>query len=504
MSSSPQPVRRVMAMRDPRRALSPVAESALACIAERGLAAPGGAPLVLMVSGGSDSTAMTLLASELVEACRLDPDRIVVLNVNHRLRGEDAEWDARFVRRLAGLCGFPCVLADIDIPSHLPEFDGNVESAGRHLRYQEAERLLDEACDALGFPRDDGRIWVAHTEDDRVETFFMRAIVGTGPGGLAGMDYRNGRIVRPLMHCSREELRAYILEQVGERGWELDDPRHAQVPHGCWREDHTNHEDDGFRAFVRNRIVPLAEERNPSLGETMGRMCDLLLEENAMVEAQVDELHARAAREADSRIAIDATLLAEVPEPLASRLVHTACKKLLPTGKRIESQHVLEMVRRAADPAFSLDAPGGISAWHESGELIIGRREEAAWLEPAKLDVPGAVPLPDGRILCAELVEGAAELPPSDASALVDADALDGELTVSGPVAGERMCPLGMDGSHKLVSDLLSEAKVPRRLRAGVPIVRCGEHVVWVAGIRLDDRFRITPATIRFVRLTLR
>lgn len=223
-----------------------------------------------------------------------------------------------------------------------------------------------------------------------------------------------------------------------------------------------------------------------------------------MVETQVDELRARAAREADSRIAINAALLAEAPEPLASRLVHTACKKLLPTGKRIESQHVLEMVRRAADPAFSLDAPGGISAWHESGELIIGRREETAWLEPARLDVPGEVLLPDGRILCAELMDGTLELLPSDASALVDADALDGELTVSGPVAGERMCPLGMDGSHKLVSDILSEAKVPRRLRAGVPVVRCGDRVVWVAGIRLDDRFRITPETVCSLRLILR
>ncbi len=490
-------------MRDPERALSAVAESALACIEERGLAAPGGAPLVLMVSGGSDSTAMTLVALELAEAGLLDPGRVVVLNVNHGLRHE-AEWDARFVRRLALACGFPCMLADIDIPAHLDEFDGNVESAGRYLRYREAGNLLDEACDNLGFPRGDGRIWVAHTEDDRVETFFMRAIVGTGPGGLAGMDYRNGRIVRPLMHCSRAQLRDYIVEQVKQRDWQLDDPHRAQVPLGCWREDHTNHEDDGFRAFVRNRIVPLAEERNPALGPTMGRMCDLLLEESAYVDRQVDELRARAVRKLDGCTAIDAALLAEAPVPLASRLLHDVCAEHLPVAKRIESQHILEMLRRAGDPAFSIDVPGGISAWHESGELVIGQRAEAAWLEPLELSIPGKAALPDGRVLQAEPLESVPSPSSSDAAtALIDADALEGGLVISGPRTGERMCPLGMGGSHKLVSDILSEAKVPCRLRAAVPVVHDGDRIVWLAGIRLDDRFRITPETTRAVRLTL-
>lgn len=504
-----------MAMGDARRPLSPVAQSALSCIAERGLAASGRAPLVLMVSGGSDSTAMALVMRELVVAGEITPAHVAVLHVNHGLRGEDAEQDGRFVRKLAGLCGFSCKLADIDIPTHLSEFGNNIESAGRYLRYREAERLLDDSCDMLGFPCEDGRIWVAHTQDDRVETFFMRAIVGTGPGGLAGMDYRNGRIVRPLMHTSREQLRAYILEQVDELGWELDEPRHAQAPRGCWREDHTNHEDDGFRAFVRNNIVPLAAERNPSLGQTMGRMCDLLLAENAFVEAQVDELRERATRMVDGCVAIDARILAGTPEPLASRLVHEACKMMLPVAKRIESQHVLEMVRRADDPSFSLDAPGGISAWHELGSLMIGpgvrRRGEVGALGEHRLDVPGELSLPGGRILRAEHVraergvglEAYARKHADEACAFVDADRLGSRLLVTGPRAGERMCPLGMGGSRKLVLDVLAEARVPCRLRYSVPIVHAGDSVVWACGARVDERFRVTAETSRLVRLSI-
>ncbi|MGI6221888.1 MAG: tRNA lysidine(34) synthetase TilS [Coriobacteriales bacterium] len=488
--------------------LTSVAQDALDCIAEHGLAAPGGAPLVLMVSGGSDSTAMTLVALELAEAGLLDPSRVTVLHVNHHLRGDDADGDARFVRRLAGLCGFACTVADIDIPAHLSEFDGNVESAGRHLRYQEAQSLLDKACDACGCPRYDGRIWVAHTEDDRVETFLMRAIVGTGPGGLAGMDYCNGRIVRPLMHASREGLRAYILEQVEARGWEIDGPQDAQVSRGCWREDRTNSEDEGFRAFVRNRIVPLAEERNPALGPTMGRMLDLLLEENAMVGRQVAELREHAACEVDGCTLIDARMLAEVPVPLATRLVHEVCKEHLPVAKRIESQHVLEIVRRAGDPAFSMDVPGGVSAWHEFGNLAIGPRGAIAPVfEPVELGVPGEAELPYGLVLRVEIgmLPGGAfqEFAADKLSEVVDADALGERLTVGGPVAGERMCPFGMGGSHKLVADVLAEAKISRRHRAVVPIVRSGDRVVWVAGVRLDERFRVTPQTKRIARLTI-
>jgi tRNA(Ile)-lysidine synthetase-like protein len=135
--------------------------------------------------------------------------------------------------------------------------------------------------------------------------------------------------------------------------------------------------------------------------------------------------------------------------------------------------------------------------------LLRGAEEEPAPLAPALLEVPGSVSVADGIVRAdpAEVpTEGIA--PDADDADVeyVDADRLEGPLTVGSAREGERMRPLGMSGTKKL-SDVMMDAKVPMRRRARVPIVREGDHVVWVAGIRLSEAHRITRDTRRVVRL---
>ena len=85
----------------------------------------------------------------------------------------------------------------------------------------------------------------------------------------------------------------------------------------------------------------------------------------------------------------------------------------------------------------------------------------------------------------------------------VDADRISGPLTVDSVRPGDRMRPLGMDGTKKL-ADMLSEARVPRRQRPGSPVVRSGEDVVWLAGVRLSEDYKVTPETTQAVRITWR
>ena len=125
-------------------------------LAARALAGPD-MPALLMVSGGSDSTALAYLAAGLREAGRT---------------GE------------------------------------NVEAVARRERYLAANEALESLCRHAAAPLADGRIVTAHTADDRVESFYMRSIVGTGPGGFRAMRYRNGPVVRPLLDASRDDLRA--------------------------------------------------------------------------------------------------------------------------------------------------------------------------------------------------------------------------------------------------------------------------------------------------------
>ena len=229
-------------------------------------------PAMLMVSGGSDSTALAYIACELRERGALG--QLAMLHVNHRLRGEDADEDARFVAQLAELLDVPLFSCEIDIAGEAQRTGENVEAVARRERYLAANEALESLCLHAATPLADGRILTAHTADDRVESFYMRSIVGTGPGGFRAMKYRNGPVVRPLLDASREELRAYIAER------ERDGAPVACDDAGClWREDATNAHTDRFRAYVRHEIVPRAKERNPQLLEVLGRTMNLMRHE---------------------------------------------------------------------------------------------------------------------------------------------------------------------------------------------------------------------------------
>lgn len=257
--------------------LSPLARVAAETIERHGLAASD-APVLLMVSGGSDSTALAYVARELHEAGLIGS--LGMLHVNHRLRGEDADADARFTEELAELLEIPLFMYEIDVAARAARAGGNIEAVARHERYLAANEALRGLCRRAGAPISDGRIFTAHTADDRVESFYMRSIVGTGPGGFRAMRYENGPVARPLLDAGRDELRAYLATR--ERSGK---PMACDAQGSLWREDATNAHTDQFRAYVRHEIVPRAKARNARLLDTLGRSMNLIADEDDYLES---------------------------------------------------------------------------------------------------------------------------------------------------------------------------------------------------------------------------
>ena len=310
-------------------------------LAARALAGPD-MPALLMVSGGSDSTALAYLAAGLREAGELGP--LAMLHVNHRLRGDAADADARFVAQLAELLGIPLFSCEIDIAREAGRTGENVEAVARRERYLAANEALESLCRHAAAPLADGRIVTAHTADDRVESFYMRSIVGTGPGGFRAMRYRNGPVVRPLLDASRDDLRAYLVER--ERAGE---PVAVDAEGALWREDATNAHTDRFRAYVRHEIVPRANERNPqALGIDHGAGCVL------------------------------APALGIEPRPLQRRAVLRVLGLVLGAEARVEAASV-EAVLAAYDDA---GAPRGGYVANIQGDLAVSANKRGVRIEP--------------------------------------------------------------------------------------------------------------------------
>ena len=469
-------------------------------------------PVVLMVSGGADSTALLVLAT----SSRLDIDdgrgrariareRLHVLHVNHGLRGIDADEDEEFVRDLCARLGVPCTVCRADVAELAAASDGNVENAGRVLRYAEATRLANGLCERQGLSRSAARILTAHTADDRAETFFMNAIRGTGASGLSSIPRRRNRIVRPLLDRTHEEL----CDLLRMRGI-------------VWREDRTNADTAHLRSYVRHELMPVVRARNPRVAASLAATCDILSDEDAFLTS----LASRALRDLTRRserglVVLAAGRLAACEVALARRVVRAAVLGGCPDA-RLEARHVARVLELVAAGAGSATLPLGVDVRVDHAMLVVAARREAEAASPAWLEVPGRLELPDGRALVARLLpvpavpdaaayarahgrEWAGESQLLDAEACGVDPARGGRLWVDRPRPGDVLCPLGMHGQSKKVSDLVGEAHVPLDRRAQVPVVRSGPtgQVVWVAPLRADERARVTPATRHLLELTL-
>ncbi len=470
------------------------------------------APVILMVSGGADSTALLVMAATSSldiddgRGCaRIARERLHVLHINHQLRGLDADEDEEFVRGLAEEYGIPCTVERVDVAAVAAETGDNVENVGREARYAAAARIANELSEQFGTPRSAARICTAHNANDRAETFFMNAIRGSGASGLSSIPRRRNRIVRPLLDKTHDELCEYLRM----RGI-------------VWREDDTNRDTAYLRAFVRHEVLPVVERRNPRTVASLASTCDILSDEDAYLGALASRLlHELTRRQESGLLALDAARLAASEVALARRAVRSALL-MVEAEARLEARHINRVLELVSAGTGSVTLPMGVDVRVEHGLLFLRARSADASRVAAWLAVPGTIDLGAGRTLSARLIEvphGAdAEAIARDRaleweqrSVLLDAQACGvdptsgGRLWVDTPCPGDIVCPLGMHGQSKKLADLLNEAHLPSAERERTPIVRADVRgpVVWVAGIRVDERAKCTPHTKYLLELSL-
>ena len=503
------------------------------------------APVILMVSGGADSMALLhMTATEPIDLgdgaglARVAQERLHVLHVNHLLRGSDADADQHFVQETCDSLGIPCTALRVDVAKLAQERDGNVEEIGRRVRYDAARELAQKLCAEQGVSRQKAKILTAHTADDRAETFMMNVMRGSGMSGLTSIPRHRGLIYRPLLDYTHDQLKDWLKA----RG--LD-----------WHEDATNTDTHYLRAYMRHNVLPLLKARNPLLVQTVCKIADLMTDEDDYLESKAArKLRQITLRKSKSSLVLDALKLSSTDVVIARRVVRIVARQLIPEAW-LEFRHVdavleavaagvgvanlpqnLEARVRLGTVTFSFTGAARSAAAGAAGAGVAGAAGAAAGAasgEPAgtspaaatfgeHLAVPGTLELADGRVLSARIlpvehgfdVVSYATVHSQEwlgESVLLDARACGvdpihgGSLWVSGPEAGDTMQPLGMHGQSKKISDLLGEAGVPVESRSMMPIVRTNirGHVVWVAGIRPDERVKCTQDTKQLLELNI-
>lgn len=225
-----------------------------------------GERLVVAASGGADSTALLLALEELKRAGLLGVE-LTAAHLNHGLRGESAEADARFAESLARECGFEFESGRADVGARAGESGDNLEQAARRARYE----FLSEAARRAGA----AAVLTGHTLDDQAETVLLRLLRGSGSEGLGGM-----RPERSLEEGGRVLLRRPLLEWARR----ADTEGYCRARGAEFRADEMNADERFARVRVRLSLLPLLETFNPRAAETIARAAGLMREESSALE----------------------------------------------------------------------------------------------------------------------------------------------------------------------------------------------------------------------------
>lgn len=301
-------------------------------------------PLVLMISGGSDSVALL----HLTKALSADSQPLRVFHLNHLLRGDEADADEHFVVELCALLAFDCTVKRVDVAATAAATGESVEQAGRRIRYELANAELAALCKSSQADVLQGHICTAHTAEDRAETLLQRLIVGGGGSSLASIPLQNGSLVRPLLFCTRDELQHWLLNL------------NVSVDGFLWREDSTNANTAYSRAFVRHELLPLLATRNPRIVESLNRSATVLADESLYLDEQAQAL-----------LPLHTESFA-FPLPLLRRAIYLACRDAidqLAPDARITFDHIELIASQGSRAGFACQIPGGIEVRNVLGKI---------------------------------------------------------------------------------------------------------------------------------------
>ncbi|MGH9256061.1 MAG: tRNA lysidine(34) synthetase TilS [Vicinamibacterales bacterium] len=313
----------------PRLATSSLHQQIRRTIRRYGLLPPGSRVLVGL-SGGSDSVALTRLLLDL--AANGEFVLTGVAHFNHRLRAS-ADRDETFCRQFAERLALPIVTESADVAAYAGEHSLSTEDAARRLRYS----FLKRTATALGADR----IAVGHTQDDQAETFLLKLMRGAGLTGLGGIYPRRDNVVRPLLDVTRADLRAY-LEGVGEQ----------------WMEDESNQDVSNPRNRVRHRVLPeLDRAAGASTRPAIARAAALIREDGQWLDELGLARFRAVALETDSVIELDVPALADTPPPVLRRVLLEAMRRKA-GGREIGLDHVEAVLGLLGASQGGIDVPG--------------------------------------------------------------------------------------------------------------------------------------------------
>lgn len=443
--------------------------------------------ILLGFSGGPDSLA-------LLHALKALGVSVTAVHFDHALRSESAA-DAKRAEQLAAELGAPFIAERGDVNAYATSAGLSIEEAARDLRY----RFLFKVANQLGAQV----VLTAHHADDQVETVLMHLLRGAGTSGLRGMAPRlfpnpwseTIPLVRPMLGIWRREIEQYCAQN------QLDPIQ-----------DPSNQETTFFRNRLRHEVIPFLEQVSPGLKSRLHNSAEVLAGDHEVIQQLTRQAwtDCLAKRGADF-LAFDRMAFLNEPLALQRGLLRRAVAELRPLERNLNFDAIERAVEAIKKPkGASADWLAGLYLMVEGNQIWIAdwnSELQIAWPQAPthalNLEVPSITPLDGGWRLELKLDSGMSSTDQGDGyQAWLDAEVGE-ELILRRRRPGDRFQPLGMASGSLKLSDFMINEKMPKRARAGWPLVCKGAEIVWVPGYRLADTYRLREQSRRTLHLQL-
>ena len=418
-----------------------------------------------------------------------------VAHLNHGLRGAYAARDARTARQAATRLGLPFYLVEADVARVRKGLKLSLEEASRRVRYAFFKKIMQDASFS--------KLAVGHHLDDNAEQVLMAILRGSGPLGLAGIaPFRQNRIIRPLIHIRRSEIKAY-----------------AQKNNIPWTVDASNQDLRLMRNRIRHHLLPLiASEYNPRIAKQLSQLADVMRTEEDWIDGLITTAYTDAIiTHREGGLVFNANTLKKMHPALVRRLIRRALLDVCGTLRRISFAHiqnVQELLWKGAD-GKTVHLPRGIRICLDQNQLEISRVNDyrrpmnrRKLTDPVEkvlvvpLSFPCTIKFNPMGIGMTFFECNSDQVPPwqdiGPDQAFFDMDRLSLPLILRFKHLGDRFIPLGCRGSQK-VKKYFIDHHISRKDRAHTPILADQRQIIWLVGRRMDDRAKVTSATARIL-----